>query len=96
MVAIAPRVDSRLVAAIERLDRPHLSIAELNRRIGLVAGELGLPRPSYEEVRRTVHEIREGRPATNLARVLLDISFRTRPPTAFLAALVGDLPPERK
>jgi hypothetical protein len=96
VVAIAPRVDSRLVAAIERLDNPRISIAELNRMIGLVARELGLLRPSYEEVRRTVHAVREGRQTSSLGRVLLDISFRARPPTALLEALVGDLLPERK
>jgi hypothetical protein len=44
----APRIDSRLVAAAERLDNETTPIAETNRRVGAVAAELGLLRPSYE------------------------------------------------
>ncbi|HEY7003056.1 MAG TPA: hypothetical protein VH281_02145 [Gaiellaceae bacterium] len=95
MLSFAPRIDSRLVAAAERLDDPRVSIAETNRRVGMVAGELGLVRPSYEQVRCIVHLARRrGRRPTS-GDVLLEIAFRSRPPTALLDHLTGTLPPKR-
>jgi hypothetical protein len=95
MLSFAPRVDSRLVAAAERLDSPGTPVAETNRRLGLVAAELGLVRPSYEEVRRIVCESRlRGRKPT-AGDVLLDIAFRTRPPEALLDYLTDTLPKSR-
>ena len=86
-----PRIDSRLVAALERLDRPGTPIAETNRRVGRLARELGLVRPSYEQVRALVHEARtRGRRPGD---VLLDVAFRVRPPTALGDHLAGTLPP---
>jgi hypothetical protein len=90
----APRIDSRLVAAIECLDDASVRIAETNRRVGEVAEALGLARPSYEQVRKIVHEIRHLGPRVGPGQVLLDIAFRVRPPTAFGDYLVGTLPPE--
>jgi hypothetical protein len=92
MLSFAPRVDSRLVAAAERLDSPGTPVAETNRRLGLVAAELGLVRPSYEEVRRIVSESRRRGRQPTAGDVLLDIAFRVRPPDAFLDYLTGDLP----
>jgi hypothetical protein len=95
VLLFAPRIDSRLVAAAERLDDPRIAIAETNRRVGMVAGELGLVRPSYEQVRCIVHLARRrGRQPTS-AGVLIDIAFRSRPPTALLDHLAGTLPPAR-
>jgi hypothetical protein len=94
MTMSAPRVDSRLVAAVELLDDPTVRIAETNRRLGVVADALGLPRPSYEEVRRIVHEYRRLGPRPGAGAVLLEIAFRLRPPTAFGDYLVGTLPSE--
>jgi hypothetical protein len=94
MAMSAPRVDSRLVAAVELLDDPTVRIAETNRRLGVVAGALGLPRPSYEEVRRLVHEYRRLGPRPGAGAVLLDVAFRVRPPTALGDYFVGTLPPE--
>jgi hypothetical protein len=90
----APRTDVRLVAAIERLDDETVRIAETNRRVGLVAEALGLPRPSYEQVRRIVHEARRRGRLPSTGDVLLDIAFRTRPPSALGEHLAGVLPPE--
>jgi hypothetical protein len=90
----APRIDSRLVAAIECLDDASVRIAETNRRVGEVAEALGLARPSYEQVRKIVHETRRMGPRVGPGQVLLDIAFRVRPPTAFGDFLAGTLPPE--
>ena len=59
MPASAPRYDRRLVRAIRRLDDESLPIAEVWRRVGEVAGRLGVPRPSYVHVRRIVVSERE-------------------------------------
>jgi hypothetical protein len=59
----------------------------------MVAEELGLRRPSYEQVRTIVKAARSrGRQPTS-ADVLLDIAFRSRPPTALVEHLAGTLPP---
>jgi len=87
----APRIDSRLVAAAERLDSPTTPIAETNRRVGTVAAELGLVRPSYEQVRIIVKLARRRGRHPSAGDVLLDIAFRTRPPTALLDHLTGTL-----
>ena len=94
MTAAAPRIDSRLVAAIERLDDEAVRIAETNRRVGEVADALGLTRPSYEQVRTIVHEARRRGRLPSTGDVLLDIAFRTRPPSALGEHLAGVLPPE--
>ncbi|HVD66542.1 MAG TPA: hypothetical protein VNB65_06570 [Gaiellaceae bacterium] len=50
-------------------------------------------RPSYEQVRSIVKRARgRGWEATS-AEVLLEIAFRSRPPTAFIDHLTGTLPP---
>jgi hypothetical protein len=84
VVAAAPRLDPRLLAAIERLDDPRASIAETNRKVGALAELIGLVRPSYEEVRRSVHALRQGRRLPSVGGVLVDITFRAKPPTALL------------
>jgi hypothetical protein len=89
MVAAAPRIDSRLVAAVTWLDDTRHPIAETNRRIGLLAGDLGLAKPSYEQIRTLVKQHRRGRLGPTAGRVLLDIAFRVRPPEALLDYLAG-------
>jgi hypothetical protein len=89
MVAQAPRIDERLVGALARLDDRSLPIAELNRRLGLVAESLGLKRPSYQQVRVILHELRSRRRSPNFGKTLLDIAYRTRPPTALIDDLAG-------
>ena len=68
MTASAPRYDPRLVRAIARVDDPSLPIAETVRRLGLVAEELGVPRPSYVHMRRYVVEHREREEAARARR----------------------------
>jgi hypothetical protein len=96
VVLSAPRVDVRLVAAAERLDERGLPIAETNRRVGELAESLGLARPSYEQVRRTIHVARRRGRLPSTGDVLLDIAFRTRPPLALGDHLAGTLPPKKR
>jgi hypothetical protein len=55
----APRYPAALLDAIGRLDDEGVPIAEVCRRIGDHAGELGLTRPSYVHLRRLVRASRE-------------------------------------
>lgn len=87
MPSSAPRIDPRLVEALIRLDNTGRPIAETNRRLGRVAEALGIPRPSYEQVRVLVHSIRSTERRPGIAAVLLDIAFRVRPPAAVLELL---------
>jgi hypothetical protein len=83
----APRIDERLVAALARLDQPGRPIAETHRRVAKIAEELGLSRPSYEQARVIVHELRTRSRGSETGAILLDIVLRTRPPEAILEAL---------
>lgn len=85
----APRLDVRLIAALEHLLRDEsVPVAELNRRLGLVAEALSLPRPSYERVRLIVRDRRSGRYALPSAgQVLLEIAARSRPADDLLKLL---------
>lgn len=96
MVPAAPRIDARLVRALKRLDDGRTPIAEINRRIGALAAELGLVRPSYERVRVVLHELRWEAAQPSTADVLLDVAFRVRPPTSIGDHLAGTLPPRRR
>lgn len=89
MVVIAPRIDSRLVAALVRVDDPNVPIAETNRRLGRLAAALGLPKPSYEQVRVIVHQIRARKQAVGIGELLLDLALRTRSPEEILDILTG-------
>jgi len=61
MCSSAPRLDSRLVKAIVRLDDTSVPIAETYRRTREVAAHLDIPRPSYEAHRALVHAARRER-----------------------------------
>jgi hypothetical protein len=95
MAASAPRLHPRLVEAIVRLSRSRLPFAEINRRVGALAYEHGLPRPSYERVRLLVHDARERDLYPSTAEVLLDVALRLRPPIAIGDHLAGTLPPKK-
>jgi hypothetical protein len=92
MVFAAPRIDSRLVAALERLDDKHVPIAETWRRVRKVADELKLTKPSYEQVRCLIHDARRRGRRPTAADTLLDIAFRVRPPTALVDYLADTTP----
>jgi hypothetical protein len=89
MVPAAPRIDSRLVAGVAWLDDAREPMAETNRRIGCLARDLGLTKPSYQQIRLLVKELRRNRLRPTAGQVLLDIAFRARPPEALLDYLAG-------
>jgi hypothetical protein len=89
-------LDTKLITAIERFNDPRRPIAETNRQIGLVAEAIGLPRPSYQQVRTIVHAQRAGRRRSpEIGSILLDIAFRAAPPEALLDVLAGTGPERR-
>jgi hypothetical protein len=93
----APRLDHRLLAAIGDLDRRDRPIAETNRRVGLVASQLGLPKPSYEQVRTVVHASRNGKRYYGLVDAYIDLTFQTAPaPEIVRRVLERERLPDRK
>jgi hypothetical protein len=96
VASAAPRIDARLAAAVSNYDRRDRPIAETNRRVGELAELLGLPRPSYEQVRALVHAARNGRRAYGPAEAALDLSLRTRSPEAVVGALIEREPQRRR
>jgi hypothetical protein len=77
MVELAPRYDPRILAAVRALDDPREPMAETVRRVGRVAAELGLPKPSYVHLRRYILEFRQEQDAERARRqeimkILLD------------------------
>jgi len=56
---IAPRYDPRILLAVRTLDDRTQPMAEIARRVGAAAAELGLPRPSYVHLRRLIVANRE-------------------------------------
>jgi hypothetical protein len=97
VTASAPRIDPRLLAAIGDLDRRDRPIAETNRRVGLVASQLGLPKPSYEQVRTVVHASRNGRRYYGLVDAYIDLTFRTAHAQQIVERLLQrELLPDRK
>jgi hypothetical protein len=88
-VRIAPRVHYKLRRELERHYRDDVPIAEINRRIGALADRIGAPRPSYEQIRTLVHELRESRAQPTTASVAFDVATRVRPPTALVDHLSG-------
>jgi len=89
VVASAPRLDARLIAALDQLLKDEtVPIAELNRRLGAIAVALSLTRPSYERVRLIVQDRRSGRLAMPTAgEVLLGVASRGRHPEDLLRLL---------
>ena len=68
------------MAEIERLARRDLSFAEVTRRVGTRAEQLGLSRPSYQTVRVLVTAARELRSGPSTLEVAVDVAFRARLP----------------
>ncbi len=97
----APRISSRLLEALVRLDDRSLPIAELNRRLGAEADRLRLPRPSYQRIRVLLHTLRlirrQKRPQPSTGQLLLEAWFRLRSPLDVIDHLYGQpvrpLPP---
>lgn len=92
----AVALHDRLWKTLSAIDDGSLPVAELHRRVGVVADSLGLTRPSYQTVRRAARAQRQwtsARPST--AEVLLEITTRARPPEHLLDLLGGTLQEER-
>ena len=89
LTTCGPRIDERLVAAIARLDDPTLPIAETNRRLGMVAEGLGLIRPSYQQVRVIVHELRSQNRSSRLGETLLQVAYGMRTQEQMLRVFIG-------
>jgi hypothetical protein len=87
----APTIAPELRVIIARSDSD-ASAADVCRRVGDAAGELGVPRPSYEQVRVLLNDARRTRRRPGAADVLLDIALRARPATDFDAWRAGALP----
>jgi hypothetical protein len=86
VLSFAPRIPRRLLDEIERQSRRSVPIAEMNRCVGSVAARMGLPRPSYEQVRVLVHTARRLRRQGPIpvSTVALQVAFRVKPPDAIL------------
>jgi hypothetical protein len=85
----APRISPRLRSEVERLAAKPYNSAEICREVGETAGQLGLRRPSYEQVRALVREARRRPRTATTGEVLLDIAFRVRHPDAFIEHVSG-------
>jgi hypothetical protein len=95
VLSFAPRIPRRLLDEIERQSRRSVPIAEMNRCVGEAAGAIGLPRPSYEQVRVLVHEarwLRKGGPPS-ISTVARDVAFRVSPPEALALRLTAPRTP---
>jgi hypothetical protein len=86
VLSFAPRIPQRLLDEIERQSRRAVPIAEMNRCVGRAAGEMGLYRPSYEQVRVLVHAARclRQRGPVPVSTVMRQVAFRVKPPEAIL------------
>ena len=80
MARAAPRLPWQLVRALGRLDDPRRPVAETWRRAGALADELGVPRPSYEQVRRLVERERALRAVPGSAGLAAEVVLRARGP----------------
>jgi hypothetical protein len=89
VLTFAPRIPRRLLDEIDRQSRRTVPIAEMNRCVGRKAARIGLPRPSYEQVRVLVHTARRLRRQSGprVSTVAVDVSFRVRPPVALIRPL---------
>jgi len=91
VLSFAPRIPRRLLDEIERQSRRTVPIAEMNRCVGRAAAEMGLYRPSYEQVRVLVHTARRFRrsgPAP-VSTVAMQVAFRVKSPDAILLRLLA-------
>ena len=89
MASQAPRTGPTLLAVIERLDDDSVPIAEVYRRVAVLASQLGIVRSSYEQIRILVHEHRRRGLAPTAGQILLEVALRSRPPEALLELLEG-------
>jgi len=89
----APRISHRLLERLEALDDGNAGFGDLTRQLGEEAVRLGLPRPSYQQVRVLAQRHRSLRRAPGTVEVLLDVATRARPVDAVVDHAAGTLPP---
>lgn len=74
--------------AIGLLDDGVMPIADVWRLAGDAAAALGVPQPSYQQVRLWVHELRGCAPTGptfgSTARVAAEVALRLKPPEALI------------
>jgi hypothetical protein len=80
VVEIAPRYDPQILLAVRALDDRTEPMAEISRRVGAAAAELGLPKPSYVHLRRLIvahrdDEDAERRRREEIRKILGDVYF---------------------
>ena len=92
MVVCAGSLSPRLRRELERLAGEKLSIAEINRRLGVRAAELRVHRLSYSRVRQLVHIERVRYREPSWGELLLDVDFRYRDPEVLIQKASGALP----
>jgi hypothetical protein len=71
-----------LIKAIAASDRRKRSIADTHRHVGALAAEIGLTRPSYEQVRTIVHLLRTDPRDSRAAEIIIGVALGTRPAQA--------------
>lgn len=76
----APRLPWPLVAALDSLDGPNQSIADVWRAACALADERGFTHPSYEQIRRLVHRRRDLAAMPGPGAPLIDGWLRVRSP----------------
>jgi hypothetical protein len=96
VLSFAPRISRRLLDEIERQSKRAVPIAEMNRCVGRTAAEMGLCRPSYEQVRVLVHAARglRRKGPVPVSTVALQVAFRVRSPEALYMRLLA--PPSER
>ena len=80
------------MAATANANNGSRPIAEIYRRVASLAERLGIPRPSYESIRRVTHQLRAHERDPAIGEVLLDIDLRRRPPEAIIDAILDISP----
>jgi hypothetical protein len=75
----APRVERRFLEQVAKLDDSSQPMAETHRRIRALAAEQGIPRPSYERIRRHLRAARLREDERKRTRALvLELAYNTR------------------
>jgi hypothetical protein len=87
--SFAPRLPDSLWRAVQEVDDGVMAVAEVHRRVGVKADELGVTRPSYQTVRRVLAVTREWKKRPTTTDVLLDVAFQARPVGAILDHVSG-------
>jgi uncharacterized protein (DUF2384 family) len=77
--AAGPRVERRFLERVAKIDDRSLPMAETYRRIRALADEMGIPRPSYERVRRHLRETRLSHDERKrVRRLIFELAYNTR------------------